>query len=272
MSATEFVTTAAGLRLAVTDVGPRDAQAIVFIHGIAQRRTCFDGLFARLRGLRLLSWDLRGHGESDDPADEAGLNRATMGEDLATVIEARQLVRPVVAGWSYGGVVIGEFLRRTQRPALGGIVSLAGSILTGREAAAYFGPVMMENGRALVSTDEATYLEGARRFVSGTPATPPPATALESAVAGMRRVTATVRRAFLSGGADYRPEYAAATVPVAAIHGTRDAVVLPAMSALLASIQPRTVVHAIEGAGHTPWDEAPAAFDRALDEVLVGLR
>lgn len=257
-----LLTTPSGVRLGFTDAGSKEAPSLVFLHGIAQSRASFASLFEGplLRTHRLVAFDLRGHGDSDAPEGDDALRKARLGEDLQAVIAARELVKPTLVAWSYGGVVVGEYLRAFGEAALGGVVLLAASIRTGKEAANLFGAAMMENGRALVSADASIYEAGAKKFLEGSTASPLAPDEFQRSLQQMLRVPAHVRRALLSGGEDYGPEYARLTVPLSTIHGSRDAVVKPEMSLLVKQLNPATQAHVLEGVGHVPWLEAPDAF------------
>jgi pimeloyl-ACP methyl ester carboxylesterase len=259
-----------GLQLAVIEAGPREAPSLVFVHGIAQSKQAFARVLAGplARSFRLVAFDLRGHGDSDVPAAADPLGRAQLADDLAAVIGGLGLVRPWVAAWSFGGVVVGEYLRRSGDAALGGVIFLAGAVRSGREAAALFGPGMMNHARALLSEDPAVYAAAARAFLEGATHLPLDPAALEAAVSEMLRVPARVRRALLAGGEDFTPEVAAARVPVATLHGELDQVVLPAMSDLIGTVHPGAAAIRLPGVGHLPWLEAPEAFDAALAGLL----
>ncbi|MCW5808262.1 MAG: alpha/beta hydrolase, partial [Deltaproteobacteria bacterium] len=202
--------------------GPTGAPAIVFVHGIAQSKRVFERVLAGplAAHYRLVAFDLRGHGDSELPAEP--LARPQLAGDLARVIAALELERPVIAPWSFGGVVLGEYLRRHGDGALGGIVSLAASVRNGRDAAHLFGGAMMNHARDLLSPDPAVYAAAARAFLAGASAAPLAADVGELLLAEMLRVPAAVRRALLAGGEDYTPELAATRVPIAVIQGELD--------------------------------------------------
>ncbi len=260
-----------GLSLAAIEAGPADAPAVVFIHGIAQSKRSFErvlaGPLARTR--RLVAFDLRGHGDSDAPPADAPLARHQLADDLAVLLGHIGLASPWVAAWSFGGVVVGEYLRRHGDAALGGIALLAGAVRTGRDAGALFGPGMMNHARALLSDDPAVYAATARAFTLGSTHAPLAAAEVDAAVAEMLRVPARVRRALLSGGDDFTPEFAATRVPLATLHGEHDTVVLPAMSDLVATLRPGVTAVRLAGAGHLPWVETPGPFDDALYGLLA---
>lgn len=265
-----MVITSDGLSLAVTDVGPRDARTYVFVHGIAQSKTTWESVLAGpLSGNhRLVAIDLRGHGSSDKPSDAGTFARSRLAHDLAAVIANLRLERPIVVASSFGGVVVGEYLRQYGETALGGIVYVAGAVRTGRDARELFGPVMLDHARALIAEDSATYSAGSRAFLQGCSAFPLPSKTFERAVEEMLLVPAHVRRALLSGGEDYRHEISRTTLPMATIHGERDAVVLPAMSELIGGLRAGIKHRSLPNVGHIPWLEDPPAFHEALRSVV----
>lgn len=261
------VATPDGHTLAAIEAGPRDAPALLLLHGIAQSKQSWRPLLegALAHDHRLVAVDLRGHGDSTAPDP---LHRSLLGDDVAALLGALGLRRPTLLAWSYGGVVVGEYLRRYGEQALGGVILLAASIKTGRGALDLFGPAMLDNGRALLSDDAATYEAGARAFLRGCTAAPQPDALASSALAGMLRVPAAVRRALLSGAEDYTPDLARTTLPLATLHGELDAVVKPAMSDLAASLRPGVAQARLAGVGHSPWLEAPGPFEAALRSLL----
>ena len=259
-------TLASGLVLAADEAGPLDAPTVVFVHGIAQSKKVFHRVLAGplANELHMIAFDLRGHGESQTPDGE--LARSQLADDLAAVIA--DLDHPWIAPWSFGGVVVGEYLRKYGDAALGGLIYLAGAVRTGRDAAVLHGEAMMKHARPLLSEDVAVYATAARAFTTDATATPLPVDVITASVTEMLRVSARVRRPLLAGGEDYSNELAATTIPVASIHGERDTVVLPAMSDLLATLRPVQAVR-IPDVGHLPWLEAPEAFDAALRSIVL---
>jgi pimeloyl-ACP methyl ester carboxylesterase len=258
--------------LAVEEAGDAKGRPLVFVHGIAQSRHVWRPLLEGplARDFRLVALDLRGHGESGAPAGaEAYASGDRLGGDLRAVIDSLSLARPVLVAWSYGGVAVGEYLRRFGSGGLGGLFLVAASVVVGRAARAWFGPTMMNHARALMSDDAAVYEAGARAFCAESAATPRGAGELDRAVRAMLGVPAHVRRALLSRGEDYSAEIAACEAPVATLHGTLDRVVWPALSRHVASLRPGVRSFELEGVGHLPWLEAPEPFESALRSWLA---
>lgn len=259
--------TATGERIAGWDTGEHDRPPWVLIHGIAQSKESFAPLVGgpTHAGRRLIAFDLPGHGDSSSPTE--GPSKTRLGEDLHAVIHRLELKSPVLLAWSYGGVVIGEYLRRFGPAGLGGLVACAASVKTGRGAGELFGATMMDHARGLVSADPDKYLESSQAFIEGCSAAPLPEKLTRSAVEAMTKVPAPVRRALLSGEEDYLEELAQSRLPTATLHGLRDTVVLPAMSDLVDARVPDARSVRLEGVGHLPWLEAPDRFAGALDSL-----
>lgn len=173
---TSFVEGPDGVRIAVSETGPSSgAPSVLFVHGIAQSRHGWDAVLegSLARSHRLVAIDLRGHGDSDKPeGDEPYVNGVHFADDLHAVIQKLGLERPVVVAWSYGGVVVGDYLRHQGDAALGGLFLVAATLKTGRPARALFGPGMLANARGLLAEQAEAYGAAARSFFDACAAQP----------------------------------------------------------------------------------------------------
>lgn len=118
-----------GVPLNVASAGDPAKPAILLVHGIGQSHVSFEQqLRAPLTDeFHVVSFDLRGHGNSGKPWEpEAYKDSARWAGDVRRVVEALGLQRPVLLGWSYGTLVVADYLRRYGTDRLGGIV-LAGA-------------------------------------------------------------------------------------------------------------------------------------------------
>jgi pimeloyl-ACP methyl ester carboxylesterase len=90
--------------------------AFVLVHGLASNARLWDGVARRLVALGhpVVTVDLRGHGRSSRP--DGPYDVPAVADDVAAVIGALGLERPVVAGQSWGGNVVLELGAR--HPAL----------------------------------------------------------------------------------------------------------------------------------------------------------
>lgn len=108
---TQFEVSAAGdATLAGEEAG--DGPVVVALHGLsATRRYVVHGSKALPRaGYRLISYDARGHGDSDPPGEGEGYSYGELAGDLARVLEARaDESRVVLAGHSMGAHTLAAY-------------------------------------------------------------------------------------------------------------------------------------------------------------------
>ncbi len=99
-----------GVSLAYED-SETDLPAILFVHGCGFDHTSFtDQANYFKRSHRVVSVDLRGHGESDAPQQDYTM--AAFADDLAWLCEELELVKPIMVGHSMGGNVVLELAAR----------------------------------------------------------------------------------------------------------------------------------------------------------------
>jgi len=91
---------------------PSTLPSVLLVHGLASNARLWDGAASALAelGYHVVAVDQRGHGQSDKP--DEGYDMQTVADDLASLITALQLDRPVVAGQSWGGNVVIELANR----------------------------------------------------------------------------------------------------------------------------------------------------------------
>ena len=92
--------------------GPATGAPFLLVHGLASNARLWDGVAARLiaRGHPVVTVDLRGHGRSAKP--DGPYDVPTVADDVAALIRALGLDRPIVAGQSWGGNVVLELAAR----------------------------------------------------------------------------------------------------------------------------------------------------------------
>jgi pimeloyl-ACP methyl ester carboxylesterase len=114
-----------GLRIAFESEGI-GSTAVIFIHGAFEDRSYFASQVNHMaQGRRVVALDLRGHGESDTPAD---VSVEAFAADVIGAAEESGVESAYIIGHSMGGVV--ALLVAEQRPELvSGIGMLDGTIL-----------------------------------------------------------------------------------------------------------------------------------------------
>src|SRR5579862_4531034 len=160
------VATPDGLTISAQEYGNPNGPGIVFIHGFSQsnlswmRQTNSD----LTKDFHIVTYDLRGHGNSDKPLDAARYRDGkAWADEVRAVIDAAGLKRPVLSGWSYAGRVISDYLATHGAGGIAGINYVGSSI---RVDPATVGDNIV-NLPLMASEDLVTNIEATRSFVHG---------------------------------------------------------------------------------------------------------
>jgi non-heme chloroperoxidase len=264
--ATHMVAGADGTRLHVREWGRQDAQDIVFVHGWSQCDLCWA---QQVRGalaerFHLITFDLRGHGASDAPAEaERYTGDHVWAGDLAAVLEVVSARRPVLVAWSYGAFVVADYLRAHGEEEIGAIALVGASM---RMAPPYdgIGPGMLDNVVDMCGADLLANIAATRRFLAACTRHPRTHAETETALAWNMIVPPRVRQALRAREIDVVDVYAATIAPMLVTHGRDDAIVLPVMAQELLERCPSATASWYDGVGHAPFWEAPDRFDLEL--------
>jgi non-heme chloroperoxidase len=112
-----YIDTKDGARIYVKDLGPKDAQPIVFHHGWPLSSDDWDAqvLFFLQHGYRVVAHDRRGHGRSSPTPD--GHDMDHYASDAFAVAESLDLRRAVHIGHSTGGGEVARYVARHGEPS-----------------------------------------------------------------------------------------------------------------------------------------------------------
>jgi 3-oxoadipate enol-lactonase len=118
------VTSADGTRLRAWDNEGHGAP-VVISNGLGTPHDAWPDINRRTDRYRVMTWDQRGLGGSDRPADESRITIADHTDDLFAVMDSYGVERAVVIGWSAGvNVAFEAALRHPKRIA--GVLAIAG--------------------------------------------------------------------------------------------------------------------------------------------------
>jgi non-heme chloroperoxidase len=261
-----------GARLHVVDTGG-PGRAIVFLHGFSQswltwRRQLWSDLS---KDYRLVALDLRGHGQSDKPRE--GYSDGRMwAEDVNAVIRELKLEQPVLCGWSYGPLVILDYIRQYGEAAIGGIAFVDGLTKLGSDdAISVFAPEMLQLVPGFFATDVEESVRSLESLLRMCFIREPSAEDLYLMLGYNLAVPPYVRQALFSRSFDNDDLLPRIRKPALIVHGAADAVVKPAIVDQHKAGMPHAQVHVMSNAGHSPfWDDAPAFNQqlRAFSESL----
>jgi pimeloyl-ACP methyl ester carboxylesterase len=252
-----------GVTLAMHEAGNKSGPAIVLVHGFSQCHLSWSHQIesALADEFRLVSFDLRGHGNSDKPLEAPFYREGKRwADDLAAILDAAAVDRAVAVAWSYGGRVIADFLQHHGCARLAGI-NLVGSKT--RSDPAWVGPDNARHQSRMASADIADSVAGTIGFLRLC-ATHWDQAEFERHLAFNMLVPPQVRA--VMGGRQYDVDalYARLTVPVLFTHGTHDRVVPLVASQAGHAITPGSVLSVYDGIGHAPFVEDAARFNVEL--------
>jgi len=268
----KMVEGAAGVNLHVREGGVPNGVPILLIHGWSQSQLCWTKQFeSSLRDeCRIVALDLRGHGMSDAPAESAQYTDGDKwAEDIAAVIDALELERPVLVGWSYGGFVISDYVRRFGEDKIAGINFVGGAVVLGPKAfGSLIGPGFLENAPAACQDDLLTNIAAIRRFLRACIAKPIVQDEFEQILAFNMVVKPSVRGALIQRELDFASVLQGITVPVLVTHGRSDTVVLPAMADYILAHCKTARASWFDGIGHAPFLEESIRFNTELKNFV----
>jgi pimeloyl-ACP methyl ester carboxylesterase len=255
-----------GVELRVDETGDRDGRPIVFIHGFSQCRLCWRRQLAPGSGLerfRLVALDNRGHGDSERPVDAYGDSKL-WADDIAAVIEELGLDHPVLVGWSYGGVIIADYVSIHGEDAIAGTDWVAAVYQLGGPVV----PVLDERFVALVpgfySTDADESRTALSSFMRLCVYDEPAPEDFFFALGYNTIVSPNVRQALFARTLDHTDTLRGMTRPALVTHGVEDAVVRIASAEAIAEAIPNAELSRYERVGHAPFIEAPERFNAEL--------
>ncbi|KPF99850.1 alpha/beta hydrolase [Rhodopseudomonas sp. AAP120] len=264
------VSSADGTKLTGVMRGDPQAPEILFIHGLRQSRLSWDKQFAdpALASFRLVSFDLRGHGDSDKPvAPEAYADADRWADDVAAVIARAKLRRPVLVGWSLGGYVVGAYLRRYGGKSLAGInlvdavTKLSAELLTD-EAGAFT--------RTTTSHDLAERTGATADFLAACFHQQPAADEMRRMLVINGMTARAVNEGFIkTETSDLEPMFKQFAGPILLTHGQHDRLVRLAMSERIKALHQNSRLSVFDASGHSPFFEEPARYGRELADFVT---
>ena len=93
-----------------------EGPVILLTHGYSSTAQMWRGQIAALSAKhKLVTWDMRGHGQSDYPADQSAYSEEATVADMAALLDAVGAKTAIIGGLSLGGYMSLAFHRETSR-------------------------------------------------------------------------------------------------------------------------------------------------------------
>ncbi len=269
----KMVPGAGGVPLNTVEAGDKTKPGILLIHGFGQSQNSFQAQLesAELtRDFHLVAFDLRGHGNSGKPwRPEDYKDSKTWADDVIAVMDATNLKKAVVVGWSFGGFIVANVVEHYGTSRMYGIelVGSAGGLLEANFAPppnAEVAKQMADNRARQVSGNIIENMQGARGSAGFLTAKPSDQAWQDLAYAGNLLVLPYVRNALAGRSLDNRSVLPKFNVPTVIARGSVDGVITQAQAETLTKSIKGAKLVIYEGAGHSPFHEVAAQFNKDL--------
>lgn len=262
------ITGADGVPLNVVEAGDPARPAVLLIHGFRQSILSWADQFASdlTQRCHVVAFDLRGHGNSGHPWQASAYDHAQpWGDDVAAVITATGLKKPLIVGWSFGGNVAMDFASTHPQ------VPVAGYLLVSTAAGTVAAPMPPKDAppRPSASPDPTLNIaavDAANHLLFGDPRISPVLRSQFAAEA--MRVGPWVEQAVAQRP---RTEPFIPEAPVVFATGDKDPIVGAPIVERLKALFPQARFVNFAGDGHAMFLEEPARFNALLDELQCGL-
>lgn len=255
-----------GTRIGLWVEGAENARPIVFVHGWAQSARAWAPQMADptlSERFRLVAMDLRGHGDSEIPS--AGYDDPRVwAEDLASVLDFAG-DDAIVVGWSYGGLVITDYLRVHGSARLAGVVFVGAITEIGKNRpGGKVGPAMRAAIPAVLSDDPAVAIPALVQFSAEMTAAPVSGTLTQALLGATLSTPPSVRSALFRRDVGSGDVLRDLDKPTLIVHGLADAVIDPTSAEYAAGKIQGAVMRWLPEVGHLPFAEAADEFGGLL--------
>jgi 3-oxoadipate enol-lactonase len=261
-----------GINLYYTDVGKAESPPVVFIHGFPFSSEMWKGQTQMLqdnkKNLRIITYDLRGHGQSD--VGDGQYTIELFVDDLIALLDYLKITKTILCGFSMGGYIALRAIERN--PDRFNALVLCDTMSTADSNEA---KIRRVNSINLVKK------EGVGRFAEG----------FLKAVFASKTFDAKpdiideIRRTILSnsplgicgallamaGRTDTTEALSKISVPTVILVGEHDAVTPPSAASNMHDRIPSSKLHLVENAGHMSNLENLNVFNEHLTKFLDGI-
>ncbi|MDE1995918.1 MAG: alpha/beta hydrolase [Rhizobiaceae bacterium] len=261
-----------GIELEVREWGNPDGPELLLVTGVAQSYLSFVKQYSapELQDFRIISYDPRGHGLSDKPLGDHWYQQGKRwSAEVRSVMDALQLHKPVLAGWSLGGRIVRQYLVDYGDAQLSGV-----GFLSCRPVEV---PEVIGTGNAVVQAldidDLASRIDVTTAFLRNCFGLQPDADDFAFALAYNMICPFEIRQQIGKWWTEPAISEAAlrrVTVPTLIVHGRDDILVLPGAAEITARLIPHATLSLYDGCGHSVFFEAADRFNAELTRFVEG--
>ena len=261
-----------GVPLNVVTAGDKSKPPILLVHGIGQSYVSWENQLKPpvTDQFYVVAFDLRGHGNSGKPwGKENYADYRKYAEDVQAVIKGTGIDRPLLVGWSYGTLVVADYLRVYGAGELRGVelVGAYGGFTPPPPPAPAAVAEQFAKTRAMQLSnnleENIAAAKGGIRFLTAHEMTP---AYWERAVQLSLMLPGYARRYMFERSTANQDLIPKITVPLLLNVGSKDVSTPEAQGRELAAKVPGARVSVYPESGHSPFAEEPERFNRELVE------
>ncbi|GAB4558875.1 MAG: alpha/beta hydrolase [Haliangiales bacterium] len=260
------------VKLHVHEAGKADGPAIVFIHGWSGSQAFWNlqKQSPLADEFRLVCLDLRGHGMSEKPAaQEQYTDGKLWAEDVHAVIKALELDKPVLLGWSYGGLLVLDYVRHYGQTGLSGLALVGPAIELSPDAfGPLIGPGFLNHAEGATVDNLQSNIDTLRSFAHTMAVKSVDRAYFEEAICWSVIVPHTVRGSLVAREVRNDDLLSEINLPVLVIQGQADTCAMPAVAERIDALCSSAKVAWYPGVGHMPFAEEPERFNADLAEFV----
>lgn len=261
-----------GARIAFSDEG--SGRPLVLLHGLMAHGGFFREQRALAGDFRLISIDLRGHGESR--AADGELTVGQLASDVAGIAAELRLEGAVGIGWSLGASVLWQVLTGNEGWRFEGavVVDMTARVMNGEDWELGLSPEACDARTAAIAEDFETFAAGAGQAIFAQPIGDSRRGDADWASSEFARNDPDkIGRLWVSlMSEDFRPLLGRIEQPTLIVHGAHSHLYDAGTAEHLARSLPNAEALRFDGSGHAPHIEEPEKFNAAIRTFAGRLR
>jgi 3-oxoadipate enol-lactonase len=250
-----------GTRLFAQSEGPEDGPAVVFANSLGSSIAVWDAILPLLPAdLRIIRYDLRGHGRSEVPAGPYSMGQLV--SDAEAVCDAFEVRDALIVGLSVGGMIAQGLA--VKRPDLIRAVVLSNTAAKIGNADMWNDRIKLIRENGMSGASDAVMQRWFGRDFYGTPAMAPARAMFEAtSPEGYCGVCAAI------AGTDFYTPTSGLRIPTLGIAGSEDGSTPPDLVRETVDLIPGSQFALIRRVGHIPCMEKPAEYAAILARFIA---
>jgi pimeloyl-[acyl-carrier protein] methyl ester esterase len=242
-----------------------DGVPVLFIHGWLMSRKVWIGQQPLSTGLRMITVDLRGHGEST----AADFSYADCLDDILQLLDFLGIARAVIAGWSMGAQIAMRLYERAPE-VVAGIVLISGTPCFCSKSDYSHGLPAVEV-RSMALRIKSDYIQTAGEFfkwmfADGELENGDSARIAAQVFSRLPDTAVAVAALKILSSQDLRETLQSIQVPLLLLHGMEDRICLPGASRYMAEKLPTAELIMFADTGHAPFLSHADSFNSMISD------